>query len=218
MTIDNQIKDHHHDPRFPHHHPRPQSFWEARANALASLLIEKGLLSTDAIDRVVQHYEHELGSMHGAKVVAKAWTDPVFKQRLLEDSETVLRELGYYGLQGEHIRVVENTDTVHNMVVCTLCSCYPWPLLGLPPSWYKEPAYRARAVKEPRKVLQEFGVDLPDTVEIRVWDSSSEVRFMVLPQRPAGTEGMTEEELAELVTRDAMIGVALVQPPQAAMR
>lgn len=167
MTHDQKI-----DPRFPHHHPRPQSFWEARANAIASLLIEKGLLSTDAIDRVVHHYEHELGPMNGAKVVAKAWTDPAFKQRLLEDPETVLRELGYYGLQGEHIRVVENTDTVHNVVVCTLCSCYPWPLLGLPPSWYKEPAYRSRIVKEPRKVLKEdFGLDLPDTVEIRVWDS-----------------------------------------------
>lgn len=214
MTHDQKI-----DPRFPHHHPRPQSFWEARANAIASLLIEKGLLSTDAIDRVVHHYEHELGPMNGAKVVAKAWTDPAFKQRLLEDPETVLRELGYYGLQGEHIRVVENTDTVHNVVVCTLCSCYPWPLLGLPPSWYKEPAYRSRIVKEPRKVLKEdFGLDLPDTVEIRVWDSSSEMRFMVLPQRPEGTEGMTEEELAQLVTRDSMIGVAKVEPPKANVR
>ncbi|GEN34216.1 nitrile hydratase subunit alpha [Aneurinibacillus danicus] len=201
-----------------HHHPHPESFWSARAKALESLLIEKGLLSSDAIDRVVQHYEHELGPMHGAKVVAKAWTDPAFKQRLLEDSEAVLQELGYFGLQGEHIKVVENTDTVHNVVVCTLCSCYPWPLLGLPPAWYKEPAYRSRVVKEPREVLREFGVDLPDTVEIRVWDSSSEVRFMVLPQRPAGTEGMTEEELAEIVTRDSMIGVATVQPPTATVR
>uniref|UniRef100_UPI0022EC9ACF Nitrile hydratase n=1 Tax=Aeribacillus pallidus TaxID=33936 RepID=UPI0022EC9ACF len=202
------------DPRFPHHHPRPQSFWEARAKALESLLIEKGHLSSDASERVIKHYEHELGPMNGAKVVAKAWTDPAFKQRLLEDSETVLRELGYYGLQGEHIRVVENTDTVHNVVVCTLCSCYPWPLLGLPPSWYKEPAYRARVVKEPRQVLKEFGLDLPDSVEIRVWDSSSEIRFMVLPQRPEGTEGMTEEELAKLVTRDSMIGVAKIEPPK----
>lgn len=206
------------DSRFPHHHPHPQSFWAARANAIESLLIEKGLISTDAIDRVVQHYEHELGPMNGAKVVAKAWTDPVFKQRLLDDPDTVLQELGYYGLQGEHMKVVENTDTVHNLVTCTLCSCYPWPLLGLPPSWYKEPAYRARSVREPRVVLQEFGVDVPDSVEIRVWDSSSEVRFMVLPQRPEGTEGMTEEELAGLVTRDAMIGVAKVQPPAAAVR
>ncbi|WP_017728923.1 nitrile hydratase subunit alpha [Halalkalibacterium ligniniphilum] len=213
MIADNQKVD----PRFQHHHPRPQSFWEARANALASLLIERGLISTDAIDKVVQHYEHELGPMHGAKVVAKAWKDPVFKQRLLDDSEGVLKELGYYGLQGEHIRVVENTDTVHNVVVCTLCSCYPWPLLGLPPSWYKEPAYRARVVKEPRKVLQEFGVELPDTVKVQVWDSSSEVRFMVLPQRPEGIEGMTEEQLAELITRDSMIGVSLVQPPPQAI-
>jgi nitrile hydratase len=214
MAIDRRIDNPKVDPRFPHHHPQPQSFWAARAKAIESLLIEKGLISTDAIDRVIHHYEHELGPMNGAKVVAKAWTDPEFKKRLLEDPETVLRELGYFGLQGEHIRVVENTDTVHNVVVCTLCSCYPWPLLGLPPSWYKEPAYRARIVKEPRKVLREdFGLDLPESVEIRVWDSSSEVRFMVLPQRPAGTEGMTEEELAKLVTRDAMIGVAVVQPP-----
>ncbi|EGL84005.1 nitrile hydratase, alpha subunit [Caldalkalibacillus thermarum TA2.A1] len=202
-----------------HHHPHPESFWSARAKALESLLIEKGILSSDAIDRVVQHYEHELGPMNGAKVVAKAWTDPAFKQRLLEDPETVLRELGYYGLQGEHIRVVENTDTVHNVVVCTLCSCYPWPLLGLPPAWYKEPTYRSRIVKEPRKVLrEEFGLDLPDTVEIRVWDSSSEMRYMVLPQRPEGTEGMTEEELAKIVTRDSMIGVAKVQPSSVTVR
>jgi nitrile hydratase subunit alpha len=201
-----------------HHHPHQESYWSARAKAIESLLIEKGLLSTDAIDRVIQHYENELGPMHGAKVVAKAWTDPVFKQRLLEDSETVLKELGYFGLQGEHIKIVENTDTVHNVVVCTLCSCYPWPLLGLPPKWYKEPAYRARIVKEPRKVLEEFGTILPDTVEIRVWDSSSEMRYMVLPQRPEGTEGMTEVELAEIVTRDSMIGVTKVQPPKATVR
>lgn len=202
-----------------YHRPRPESFWSARAKALESLLIEKGLLSTDAIERVLQYYEHELGPMHGAKVVAKAWTDPVFKQRLLEDTDAVLRELGYFGLQGEHCRIVENTDTVHNVVVCTLCSCYPWPLLGLPPAWYKEPAYRSRIVKEPRKVLrEEFGLDLPDTVEIRVWDSSSEMRYMVLPQRPEGTEGMTEEELAKIVTRDSMIGVAKVQPPTVAVR
>lgn len=211
---ENQKVDH----RFPHHHPRPQSFWEARANALASLLIEKELLSSDAIDRVVQHYEQDLGPMNGAKVVAKAWTDPIFKQRLLEDPDTVLRELGYFGLQGEHLKIVENTDTVHNLITCTLCSCYPWPLLGLPPSWFKEPAYRSRSVKEPRKVLQEFGLDLPDSVQIQVWDSSSEVRFMVLPQRPEGTEGMTEEELAALVDRDSMIGVGKVQPPTATVR
>lgn len=208
----------HEQPHPHHHHPHPESFWSARAKALESLLIEKKLLSSDAVEKIVQHYEKDLGPMNGAKVVARAWTDPDFKQRLLEDSETVLKELGYYGLQGEHIRVVENTDTVQNMVVCTLCSCYPWPLLGLPPAWYKEPAYRSRSVKEPRKVLQEFGLDLPEEVEIRVWDSSSEIRFMVLPQRPEGTEGMTEEELAELVTRDSMIGVTKVQPPKANVR
>ncbi|WCK55642.1 nitrile hydratase subunit alpha [Aneurinibacillus sp. Ricciae_BoGa-3] len=213
MTTDDHKKHDH-----SHHHPHPESFWSARAKALESLLIEKGILSSDAIDSVVQHYEHDLGPMHGAKVVAKAWSDPVFKQRLLEESEAVLQGLGYFGLQGEHIKVVENTDTVHNVVVCTLCSCYPWPLLGLSPAWYKEPAYRSRVVKEPREVLREFGLDLPDTVEIRVWDSSSELRYMVLPQRPEGTEGMTEEELAQIVTRDSMIGVVKVQPPTATVR
>lgn len=205
--------DHSHD--HGHHHKHPESFWSARAKALESLLIEKGLLSTDAIDRIVQHYEQDLGPMHGIEVVVKAWTDPDFKQRLVEDSEAVLRELGYYGLQGEHIKVVENTDKVHNVIVCTLCSCYPWPLLGLSPAWYKEPAYRSRVVKEPREVLKEFGTELADDVEIRVWDSSSELRYMVLPQRPAGTEGMTEEELTELVTRDSLIGVTKPLSPVA---
>lgn len=165
------------------------------------------------INKVVDHYENDLGPMNGAKVVAKAWTDENFKEKLLNDSETVLKELGYFGLQGEHIKIVENTDTVHNLITCTLCSCYPWPLLGLPPNWYKDPSYRSRSVKEPREVLKEFGLNLPDSVEVRVWDSSSEMRYMVLPQRPEGTEGMTEEELAEIVTRDSMIGVAKVQPP-----
>jgi nitrile hydratase len=202
MSNDHKQDDHH-----GHHHPHPESFWSARAKALESLLIEKGILSTDAIDMIVQHYEQDLGPMHGIEVVVKAWTDQDFKQRLVEDSEAVLRELGYYGLQGEHIKVVENTDKVHNVIVCTLCSCYPWPLLGLSPAWYKEPAYRSRVVKEPREVLKEFGTELVDDVEIRVWDSSAELRYMVLPQRPAGTEGMTEEELTELVTRDSLIGV-----------
>ncbi|WP_078427409.1 nitrile hydratase subunit alpha [Alkalihalobacterium alkalinitrilicum] len=201
-----------------HHHPHPETFWSARAKAVESLLLEKGLLSTDAISSVVEYYEHGLGPMNGAKVVAKAWTDPVFKQRLMEEPETVLGELGYLGLQGEYVRVVENTDTVHNVVVCTLCSCYPWTLLGLPPAWYKEPAYRSRIVKEPREVLKEFGLELADDVEIRIWDSSSEMRFLVLPQRPEGTEGMTEEELAEIVNRDSMIGVALVEPTKSKVR
>jgi nitrile hydratase len=210
MSNDHKQDDHH-----GHHHPHPESFWSARAKALESLLIEKGILSTDAIDMIVQHYEQDLGPMHGIEVVVKAWTDQDFKQRLVEDSEAVLRELGYYGLQGEHIKVVENTDKVHNVIVCTLCSCYPWPLLGLSPAWYKEPAYRSRVVKEPREVLKEFGTELVDDVEIRVWDSSAELRYMVLPQRPAGTEGMTEEELTELVTRDSLIGVTKPLSPVA---
>ncbi|OMP68737.1 nitrile hydratase subunit alpha [Domibacillus epiphyticus] len=207
---ENHNHDHHHH---GHHHPSPESYWSARTKAVESLLIEKGLISSDAIESVVQFYEKDLGPMHGKKVVAKAWSDPDFKQKLLADSETVLKDLGYFGMQGEHVRVVENTEDVHNVVCCTLCSCYPWALLGLPPAWYKEPAYRSRIVKEPRSVLEEFGLVLPDKVEIRVWDSSAEIRYLVIPERPAGTEGMTEEELAELVTRDSMIGVVKVQPP-----
>ncbi|SFH42593.1 nitrile hydratase [Priestia megaterium] len=199
--------NHKNDNHQGHHHPHPESFWSARAKAIESLLIEKGILSTDAIDSVVQHYEKDLGPMHGIEITVKAWGDQNFKQRLLEDSESVIKELGYDGLQGEHIKIVENTDKVHNVIVCTLCSCYPWSLLGLPPSWYKEPAYRSRIVKEPREVLKEFGTYLANDVEIRVWDSSAELRYMVLPQRPAGTEGLTEEELLKLVTRDSLIGV-----------
>lgn len=209
---ENHKHDHHHG----HHHPSPETYWSARTKAVESLLIEKGLISSDAIESVVQFYEKDLGPMHGKKVVAKAWADPDFKQKLLADSETVLRELGYFGMQGEHVRVVENTKDVHNVVCCTLCSCYPWALLGLPPAWYKEPAYRSRVVKEPRLVLEEFGLVLPDEVEIRVWDSSAEIRYLVIPERPAGTDGMTEEELAELVTRDSMIGVVNVQSPAGA--
>lgn len=201
------------DHKHHHHHPHPESYWSARTKAVESLLIEKGLISSDAINSVVEFYEKDLGPLHGTKVVAKAWVDPDFKQRLLEDSETVLKELGYFGLQGEHVKVVENTETVHNVVCCTLCSCYPWSLLGLPPAWYKEPAYRSRIVKDPRAVLQEFGLDLPETVEVRVWDSSAEMRYLVLPERPTGTENMTEEELAKIVTRDSMIGVVKIKPP-----
>ncbi|MBP1155599.1 MULTISPECIES: nitrile hydratase subunit alpha [unclassified Paenibacillus] len=211
MTVEH--KHDHHDHDHSHHHPHPETFWSARAKALESLLIEKGILSSDAIDSVVQRYENEIGPMNGAKVVAKAWTDAAFKQRLLQDPLTELKELGFYGLQGEHVRVLENTDAVHNVVCCTLCSCYPWTLLGLPPAWYKEPAYRSRIVKEPREVLREFGLELPDTTELRVWDSSAEMRYLVLPQRPPGTESMSEDELAAIVTRDSMIGVVQVQPP-----
>ncbi len=197
------------------HHPYPLSEVEARVQALESLLIEKGLVSTDAIDQMVAAYEQDIGPLNGAKVVARAWVDPEYKKRLLQNATAAIAELGFGGLQGEHLVVVENTPKVHNLVVCTLCSCYPWPVLGLPPVWYKSPPYRARAVREPRELLREFGLELDPEVEIRVWDSSAEIRYMVLPERPPGTEGMTEEELAALVTRDAMIGVAKVSAPKA---
>lgn len=199
------------------HHSEPEPWVVHRVRALESLLIEKGLLSTEVVDAVVQTYENDVGPMNGAKVVARAWVDPVYKQRLLADGIAAIAELGIGGRGGgDKMVVVENTLAVHNMVVCTLCSCYPWPVLGLPPVWYKTPAYRSRAVLEPRKVLAEFGVELPDEVEVRVWDSSAEIRYMVLPLRPEGTERLSEAELAALVTRDAMIGVARVQAPAAA--
>lgn len=184
-----------------------------RTKALEALLIEKGLITTDVIDEVVRLYEQDIGPLNGAKVVAKAWTDPAYRQRLLEDGTAAVAELGFSGRQGAEMVILENTPSVHNVVVCTLCSCYPWPILGLPPSWYKSFAYRSRVVREPRKVLSEFGLELPDEVEVRVWDSNSEVRYMVLPERPAGTEHLSEEELIPLVTRDAMIGVAKVDAP-----
>ena len=185
-----------------------------RTKALEALLVEKGLITTDVIDEIVRLYEQDIGPLNGAKVVAKAWTDPAYKQRLLEDGTAAIEELGFTGRQGAEMVVLENTLTVHNVVVCTLCSCYPWPVLGLPPTWYKSFAYRSRVVREPRAVLQEFGLRLPESVEIRVWDSTSEVRYMVLPLRPAGTEQLSEAELIPLVTRDAMIGVAQVEAPQ----
>jgi nitrile hydratase len=195
------------------HHPELPSDVEVRVRALESLLVEKGITSSDAIDAVVAAYERDIGPMNGARVVARAWTDPEYKRRLLDDATAAIAELGYGGAQGEHMVVLENTATVHNLVVCTLCSCYPWPVLGLPPVWYKSPAYRSRAVSEPRAVLREFGLELPEDVEVRVWDSSAEIRYLVLPERPAGTEGLSEEELAALVTRDAMIGVAKPRVP-----
>ena len=185
-----------------------------RTKALEALLVEKGLITTDVIDEIVRLYEQDIGPLNGAKVVAKAWTDPAYKQRLLEDGTAAIEELGFTGRQGAEMVVLENTLTVHNVVVCTLCSCYPWPVLGLPPTWYKSFAYRSRVVREPRAVLQEFGLRLPESIEIRVWDSTSEVRYMVLPLRPAGTEQLSEAELIPLVTRDAMIGVAQVEAPQ----
>ena len=198
-----------------HHHPQPQPPVALRTQALESLLIEKGLLSTDAIDRVVAVYEKDLGPLNGAKVVARAWVDPQYKQRLLQDAVAAVAEFGFGGMQGEHMKVVENSDKIHNVVCCTLCSCYPWTVLGLPPVWYKSPAYRSRVVKEPRAVLREFGLELDPTIEIRVWDSSAELRYMVLPQRPAGSEQLSESQLAALVTRDSMIGVAKVTLPRA---
>jgi nitrile hydratase subunit alpha len=184
-----------------------------RVEALASLLTERGLLDAATVETFIKTYEQSVGPMNGAKVVAKAWTDPEYRARLLADGTAAIAELGFKGPQGEHMLVLENTPTVHHVVVCTLCSCYPWPVLGLPPSWYKDPAYRSRVVREPRQVLAEFGLELDDSVEIWVYDSSSEVRYMVLPERPAGTEGASEQELAALVTRDAMVGVAKVTAP-----
>jgi nitrile hydratase subunit alpha len=188
--------------------PEHQAEVAARVKAVESLLIEKGLMSTEAVDRVAEIYEYEVGPQLGAKAVAKAWVDPEYKARLLENATAACAELGIGGLQGEEMVAVEDTDDVHHVIVCTLCSCYPWPVLGLPPNWYKQPAYRARIVREPRKALrEEFGYDVPDSTEVRVWDSSSELRYWVLPQRPAGTEGYTEEQLAPLVTRESLIGV-----------
>ena len=191
-----------------HHHPVPSSPVEARARALEELLTEKGIVRPDALDAVVTMYERDIGPMNGARVVARAWVDPEYKRRLLDDGTAAIAELGFGGPEGEHMVVVENTPDVHNVVVCTLCSCYPWPVLGLPPTWYKSPAYRARMVREPRALLREMGLDLPEQVEIRVWDSSAEIRYLVLPEPPLGVSALGEEELAARVSRDAMIGTA----------
>ena len=198
-----------------HHHPRPASEVELRAQALEALLEERGLVSTDAIDAVVELYENDVGPQNGAKVVARAWTDAGYRDRLLGTPNEAIAELGFGGAEGDNMRVVANSDSVHNVVVCTLCSCYPWPVLGLPPVWYKSAPYRSRAVIDPRGVLRDFGVELPEDVEVRVWDSTAELRYLVLPRRPDGTEGMTEDELAALVTRDAMIGTGVVRAPGA---
>ena len=193
-------------------HPRhnaPLSDAALRVKALESLLVEKGLVDPQALDAVIDTYENKVGPHNGARVVARAWTDPAYKRRLLEDATSAIAELGYTGIQGEDMVVVENTPEVHNVVVCTLCSCYPWPTLGLPPNWYKSAPYRSRAVIDPRGVLSEFGVAVPDTTEVRVWDSNAELRYLVLPMRPEGTEEMNENELAGLITRDSMIGTGL---------
>jgi nitrile hydratase len=194
-------QDHHHDDM------------AVRAAALEALLVEKGLISTDAIDAVVDLYENDVGPQNGARVVARAWVDAAYRERLRANGTAAIAELGYGGFEGDTMVIVENTPTVHNVIVCTLCSCYPWPVLGLPPSWYKSSAYRARVVAEPRAVLEEFGLTLAPDVEVRVWDSTAEVRYLVLPQRPEGTEALAEEELAALVTRDSMVGTGLALEP-----
>lgn len=195
--------DHDHD-----HEQEPPSDLALRVKALESLLVEKGLVEAAALDAIVDHYEHKVGPRNGARVVARAWSDPAYRERLLTDATAAIAELDFTGRQGEHMIAVENTDEVHNLVVCTLCSCYPWPVLGLPPVWYKSAPYRSRAVIDPRGVIAEFGTELPDEIEVRVWDSTAEVRYLVIPQRPAGTEGLGEDALAALVTRDGMIGTA----------
>ena len=193
-----------------HDHQAVPSDLALRVKALESLLVEKGLVDRAALDAIVDTYETKIGPRNGARVVARAWVDPAYKKRLLTDATAAIAELGYSGGQGEDMLVLENTPKVHNLIVCTLCSCYPWPVLGLPPVWYKSAPYRSRAVIDPRGVLREFGLELPEETEIHVWDSTAELRYMVLPERPAGTQNMNEQELAELVTRDSMVGVAKV--------
>jgi len=201
------MSDHRHD------HQAIPSDPTLRVKALESLLVEKGLVDPAALDALIDTYEHKVGPRNGARVVARAWIDPVYKQRLLADPTNAIAELGYGGAQGENMLVLENTPRIHNLVVCTLCSCYPWSVLGLPPAWYKSAPYRSRAVIDPRGVLREFGLHLADDIEVRVWDSTAELRYLVLPERPSGTENLTEDQLAALVTRDAMVGVAKVSPP-----
>jgi nitrile hydratase len=196
-------------------HDKPLSGPALRVKALESLLVEKGLVDPKALDAVIDLYETKVGPHNGARIVARAWADPAYKRRLLTDATAAIDEVGFGGREGEDMVVLENTPRVHNMVVCTLCSCYPWPVLGLPPVWYKSAAYRARAVIDPRGVLRELGLELSQDVEVRVWDSTAELRYLVLPERPAGTDGWTEEQLAALVTRDAMVGVAKVPPSKA---
>mgnify|MGYP000518108821 FL=1 len=204
----------------PHDHPddaHPHSLLPSnpalRVKALESLLVEKGLVDPAALDAFIETYEHKIGPQNGAAVVARAWREPKFRTALFTDATAAVSEMGFYGRQGEHIVALENTDRQHNLFVCTLCSCYPWPLLGIPPGWYKSDAYRARAVREPRKVLAEFGLELARDVALKTWDSTAEIRYLVIPQQPAGTQGWSAEALAALVTRDAMIGTAIVPSP-----
>jgi nitrile hydratase len=204
-----KASEHDHD----HDHQAVPSDPALRVKALESLLVGKGLVDPAAVDALIDTYEHKVGPRNGARVVARAWSDPAYKKRLLNDPDAAIAEFGYGGLQGEHMVVVENTAEVHNLVVCTLCSCYPWPVLGLPPVWYKSAPYRSRAVIDPRGVLREFGLQMDENVQVRVWDSTAELRYMVLPERPDGTDGWNEDQLAPLVTRDAMIGVAKIARP-----
>jgi nitrile hydratase len=201
------------EPDHDHEHQAVPSDAALRAKALESVLVAKGLVDRTALDALVDTYEHQIGPRNGARIIARAWVDSAYKQRLLKDARSAIAELGYGGAEGEQMMVVENTAQVHNVVVCTLCSCYPWPVLGLPPAWYKSAAYRSRAVIDPRGLLREFGLELAGDVEVRVWDSTAEVRYLVLPERPAGTEHLGEAQLAELVTRDAMVGVSSVTAP-----
>jgi nitrile hydratase len=196
------------------HHPEPPTEIEARTLALESLLVEKGILTSEAVDEIVRSFEQDIGPMRGARAVARAWVDPAFKQRLLTDAKGAFGEIGITEHQAEELVVVENTAAVHNVIVCTLCSCYPWMILGLPPTWYKSAPYRSRVVIEPRAVLREMGLEVPNDVEMRVWDSSADIRYMVLPRQPAGTDGWTEERLASIVTRDCMVGVASPLVPE----
>ena len=218
MSHDHEHEHHHHhgdddDVQEHRDHGAPLTEVELRVRALESLLVDKGLVDPAALDALIDTYETKVGPRNGARIVARAWVDGEFKRRLLEDGTAAVAEHGFVGRQSEKLVVVENTSQTHNMVVCTLCSCYPWAVLGLPPVWYKSAPYRARAVIDPRGVLSELGVEVPSATEVRVWDSTAEIRYLVLPERPAGTERMSEEQLAELVTRDAMIGVAKVPPP-----
>jgi nitrile hydratase len=215
VTNDRRTHDHEHDDDVPEHrdHDAPLSDVELRVRALESLLVDKGLVDPAALDAIVDTYETKVGPRNGAKIVARAWVDPAYRQRLLDDGTAAAVELGFEGARSEQLVVVENSPQVHNLVVCTLCSCYPWAVLGLPPVWYKSAPYRARAVIDPRGVLSELGLQVPVDREVRVWDSTSEIRYLVLPEQPAGTDGWPEERLAELVTRDAMIGVAMAMAP-----
>lgn len=211
MSHSHDDHSHGHPHDHSHDHTEPPPELELKVKALESLLVEKGLVDPEALNAIIDNYEHKVGPQNGAHVVAKAWTDPEFKNSLLEDATKAVAELGYFGRQGEHLKVVENTSDIHNLVVCTLCSCYPWTVLGLPPTWYKSAPYRARAVSEPRDVLAEFGTVLPPNKKARVWDSTSEMRYLVMPERPKGTDNWDEDSLKALVTRNSMIGVELAK-------